>query len=72
MYLQACVSSWTPRKSGRLDSNQRPPAPHADALAGLRYAPIIFLKAPKLIENLNILKYPNSLIFAQLITMKVP
>ena len=28
-------------KSGREDSNLRPSAPKADALAGLRYAPII-------------------------------
>ena len=31
-----------PRWSGRLDSNQRPSAPKADALARLRYAPIYF------------------------------
>lgn len=29
-------------KSGRQDSNLRPPAPKAGALTGLRYAPIYF------------------------------
>ena len=31
------------KKSGRLDLNQRPPAPHTGALTKLRYAPIFSL-----------------------------
>ena len=32
----------THQSSGRLDSNQRPPAPKAGALTGLRYTPLVF------------------------------
>ena len=42
-------------KSGRQDSNLRPSAPKADALAGLRYAPISFsgqlLDCPDLLQD---------------------
>ena len=34
------IFSATPKKSGREDSNLRPPAPKAGALARLRHAPI--------------------------------
>jgi hypothetical protein len=36
-------------KSGRRDSNSRPPAPKAGALTGLRYAPKTFGIAMKLL-----------------------
>ena len=42
-------------KSGREDSNLRPPAPEAGALTGLRYAPFLYLIIPLLLSIVKLI-----------------